>query len=54
MSANDTVVKACKKNCKVTHAYQDKKYGNGVRVMNKRTSKKETPEYRCTVCGEVV
>lgn len=54
MSVNDTVVKACKKNCKVKHAYQDKKYGKGVRVMNRRTTKKETPEYRCTVCGEVV
>lgn len=42
-----TEVKRCK--CSGTPAanYQDKVYGNGMRVMNQNSKK----NYRCTVCG---
>jgi len=35
--------------CSCKHEYQDKKYGKGNRVHNKKGSK--NPGYRCTVCG---
>lgn len=31
--------------CQCSHAYQDKKYGLGMRVFNKGATK-----YKCTVC----
>ena len=33
------------------HPYQDKTYGDGVRVMNE-TAEAPTKSYRCTVCGK--
>lgn len=39
-------------NCKCKYPYQDKKYGQNVRVMNQTTTKSpSTQGYRCTVCG---
>lgn len=40
-------IKKC--NCKGTPAadFQDKEYGNGMRVMNEDAKK----QYNCTVCG---
>jgi len=35
------------KKCYCEHAYQDAKYGKGMRVCNKRVN-----GYRCTVCGK--
>lgn len=35
--------------CDCQHAYQDEKYGAGVRVMNKT---KPERMYRCTVCSK--
>ena len=37
----------CNKN-KITHDFQDAKYGKFVRVMNK----KDSGGYVCTVCGD--
>lgn len=37
-----------KHNCQA-HPYQDKTYGDGVRVMNER----KPGDYRCTVCGKL-
>lgn len=34
------------KSCSCKNEFQDDKYGNGMRLMNKTTS-----GYRCTVCG---
>jgi len=45
---SNTIIKKC--TCK--NDYQDKKYGKGMRVMN-RTEKKP-PEARCTSCGNSV
>lgn len=42
-------IKLCK-NC-VPHPYQDGRYGQNMRVMN-RTAKKDPQMYRCTVCGK--
>ena len=36
------------KQCNCTHAYQDKKYGKGLRVHNLC---KDPTKCRCTVCG---
>ena len=36
--------------CNCTHAYQDEKYGRGLRLHNRAT--KETDLWRCTVCGK--
>lgn len=38
------------KKCDCKHAFQDKKYGKGMRVHNEYTSK--SGGYRCTVCGK--
>jgi hypothetical protein len=37
------------KKCNCVHKFQDEKYGNGIRVMNKMTKKEG---FRCTVCGK--
>lgn len=38
--------------CSCQHEYQDKTYGPGIRVANKKGKSKGTAtEYRCTVCG---
>lgn len=37
------------KPCNCNHAYQDKTYGRGVRVMNYGMDKKS---WTCTVCGK--
>jgi len=46
--------------CFCISEYQDKKYGKGIRVHNKKGSGKDSGkttkvhiEYRCTVCGNV-
>lgn len=37
--------------CTCEHEYQDKKYGDKMRVMNMRGGNKlAQPTYRCTVC----
>jgi hypothetical protein len=36
------------KKCVCTHAWQDKKYGEGNRVANEM----KNGNYRCTVCGK--
>lgn len=41
-----TTIKPC--DCK--HAYQDKKYGYGLRIHNYADKKNE---WRCTVCGKM-
>ena len=42
-----TIIKPCM-GCK-THAYQDTKYGPGIRVHNTTKADKDK---RCTVCGK--
>jgi hypothetical protein len=42
-----TKIMRCNGNCK--NDYQDKKYGNGMRVCNS-TKEPEKNGYRCTVC----
>lgn len=38
--------------CKCQHAYQDKKYGRGMRVHNLAKSKNLTKlAWTCTICG---
>lgn len=37
------------KRCTCTHAFQDERYGTGMRVAN-RTAKSNPTTYRCTVC----
>ena len=40
--------------CKCKHEYQDKKYGNGMRVHNRTRKQSENSyAYRCTVCGDL-
>ena len=41
-----TIIRYC--SCK--HEYQDKRYGEGKRVMN--PTKDDKYPYRCTVCGK--
>lgn len=41
-----------RKRCTCSHAYQDKRYGKGVRIMN-RCAKQGQSTARCTVCGTV-
>ena len=41
-----TIIRYC--SCK--HEYQDKRYGEGKRVMN--PTKNDKYPYRCTVCGK--
>ena len=36
--------------CTCKHDYQDKKYGRGKRVHNRKASK-STHNFKCTVCG---
>jgi len=36
--------------CTCSHDWQDKTYGQQMRVMNK--TKAVPPKYRCTVCGK--
>lgn len=38
------------KKCDCKHEFQDKEYGEGMRVHNECTSKEG--KYRCTVCGK--
>ena len=40
------------KKCTCSHAYQDQKYGSKMRVANQMA--KETPTWRCTVCGKEI
>lgn len=49
-----TVVKECP-SCKETIAakQQDAMYGKGIRVHNQTATKSGSPQYRCTVCGQV-
>lgn len=43
------IIKCTNPNCK--NQFQDERYGEQKRVMNKmKTSDKERPKYRCTVC----
>jgi len=39
--------------CSCQHAYQDKKYGKGLRVHNPVKSRTDKPDWRCTVCKKV-
>lgn len=40
--------------CSCKNGYQDKKYGEGIRVHNYAEKGNKTgPGYRCTVCGTV-
>lgn len=39
--------------CFCEHTFQDKQYGQGIRVMNQMVSLKQS-KYRCTVCARVV
>jgi len=39
--------------CKCKHDFQDRKYGKGNRVANKRSSDKNKGEAKCTVCGNI-
>lgn len=41
------------KKCTCTHEYQDKKYGNKMRVMNSQDGK-GIGKYKCTVCDKIV
>lgn len=34
------------------HPFQDKRYGDKMRVVNKKRSYDETRKVNCTVCGE--
>ncbi len=36
--------------CTCAHEYQDRKYGRGVRVHNRKCNTKEAGDWRCTVC----
>lgn len=36
--------------CKCTNEYQDKRYGIGMRVANRRFGKGKETFFRCTVC----
>ena len=41
--------------CNCVHDFQDKQYGQWVRIgtpVNKAADKGKTTEYRCTVCGK--
>lgn len=38
------------KKCDCKNAWQDKRYGKGMRVQNATSS--TPPKYRCTVCGK--
>lgn len=37
--------------CSCQHEFQDKKYGKGKRVHNRKASK-STFDFKCTVCGK--
>jgi hypothetical protein len=50
MEHEGTNIKRCN-NAKCINEYQDDKYGKGMRVHN-RTTKKDMPKLRCTVCKE--
>lgn len=39
--------------CKCNHEYQDRKYGNGMRIHNFAPKAQQGGGYRCTVCGNV-
>ncbi len=39
--------------CTCEHVFQDKTYGSGMRVFN-RKGRKEKAGWRCSVCGRVV
>jgi hypothetical protein len=42
------------KRCVCQHRFQDKRYGDKMRVKNPVAKKQGFPqEYRCTVCGKV-
>lgn len=41
------------KRCDCKHEFQDKKYGNGMRVMNPTGKGDKSGDYRCTVCGKI-
>lgn len=49
LSSGTTATKIMQCNC--SHTWQDKQYGKGLRVFNKRQNDKDG--YRCTVCGTV-
>lgn len=39
--------------CKCEHPYQDKRYGEGMRVFNYAPAKGQKPNrYRCSICGQ--
>jgi len=42
------------KKCTCESEYQDRKYGKGMRVMNRTANKKSENNYyhRCTICGK--
>lgn len=41
------------KKCDCKNLFQDKRYGKGIRVMNKLKREGDRPQsYRCTVCGK--
>lgn len=46
-----TIISKCNNKSKCVSEYQDKKYGKGKRVHNKKDGKEK--EYTCTVCGSV-
>lgn len=41
------------KRCSCKNEYQDKRYGQQMRVHNEMRSATGRPSYRCTVCGKV-
>ena len=40
--------------CTCEHKFQDKQYGNGMRVMNPIIAKGTMKAYRCTICEKEI
>ena len=40
------------KKCECKHSYQDKKYGEQMRIHNRAKGPNNTILWRCTVCGK--
>lgn len=39
--------------CSCKSEYQDKRYGKGIRIANRRDPSKHKGEAKCTVCGSI-
>ena len=50
MTKSEMTQGAVIKSCTCKHEFQDKRYGQGKRVFNKKADKSSSG-YKCTVCG---